>query len=437
VFLIAASIALSCDQGIGPDGLGPQQSMSTIIFSLAAGSIPTDVRSVLVRLERQGFATFSDSATVQTGLDSVTITFHNIPPGTWMATIEARDVQGVTRYTGSSSVVVTAGQVAQVYVQMTLVTGGDVRITLVWGTPAIRWKMGASNPVLKQTSGYWDQDHYYLVDPVILHINGIYQMWYQSGLNRTNNPSGNDAFWIAYATSPDGITWTKQGPVIGPGPQGTWMDMGPYSPCVIYEDGTYKMWFVGGKTPLAYRNGVGYATSTDGKNWTVDLQPVIDVSVVGQTCSPSVVKVGNVYNLFIGTTTSTTAYPLVITLMTSVDGRNWSSKGVVLSARQDLAWQRSGVLPGEVIYDRGRFKMFYTAFNVQEFCLGYAESADGIVWDNSSILPILSPSDTGPWLTKEVGFPAVMRDNGVLRMWISGISTQTSRYQIGYAEQVQ
>lgn len=436
MLVLSALMLLSCDQGIVPNSFGPQLNTSSISFSFASSSIPSDVKLVVVRLERQGFPTFSDSVAVLATVDSVRMTFVNVPAGSWTATVEARNAQGATRYRGSANVVVTEGQVTRVFIQMTAISGGEVRITLVWGTPIIQWKMNASNPVFKQTTGYWDQDHYYFVDPVVLKINGTYQMWYQSGLNRTTSAGGIDAFWIAYATSADGITWTKQGPVLGPGAPGGWMDIGPYSPCVIYEDGLYKMWFSGAKAPLSYRNGIGYATSSDGRIWTVDPLPVIPATTFGSTCSPSVIKMGSLYNLFMGVTTSTTEYPLDIVMMTSADGRSWTSKGVVLSARRDLAWQQSGILPCEVIYDEGRLKMFYTGFSVQDFCIGYAESSDGTSWDNSFALPVLTTSDTSPWITKEVGFPAVMRDNGVLKIWFSGVSSQASKYQIGYAEQV-
>jgi predicted GH43/DUF377 family glycosyl hydrolase len=438
LLMILALMSLRCDQGSVPNSVSHPDQRGSVSFSLARTSIPSEIKLIVARLERQAFQTYSDSVSVVGVIDSVRFRFTGVAAGSWNVTVEARDAQGATRYTGKATITVVDGQVTAILIQMIAVSGGEVQITLIWANPLMMWKMYVGNPIFKQTPGYWDQDHYYFDDPAVVKVNGVYQMWYQSGMNRTVSPGGYDAFWIAYATSSDGITWTKQGAALSPGSTGSWMDMGPWSPSVLYENGTYKMWFVGAKNPLGYRNGVGYATSTDGKNWIVDPQPVIPLSAsIGATFSPTVIKMGGVYNLYLGITSSTTEYSSDIILMTSTDGRAWTNKGVVLSARKELPWQQSGILPCEVIYDEGRLKMFYTGFLGQIFSIGYAESMDGIKWDNSSVIPLLSTSDTPPWTTKSVGFPAVMRDNdGKLKMWFSGTSTQTSKYQIGYAEQV-
>ena len=72
---------------------------------------------------------------------------------------------------------------------------------------------------------------------------------------------------IGYATSPDGITWTKSGtaavlPYLGYG----W-DSTPYHPSVIYDGKGYHMWYSG----CNYSGSdcqIGYATSPDGATWT-------------------------------------------------------------------------------------------------------------------------------------------------------------------------
>lgn len=262
-------------------------------------------------------------------------------------------------------------------------------------------------------------------------------MWYSSA---TIDRSDEESYWIAYATSPDGIKWTKHGAVISPGPPGSWMDMGADSPSVIYEDGVFKMWFVGAQHFQKYRNGIGYATSTDGKTWDVERQPVVPPSqsmpMAWNTC---VIKKDGLWYHFVAVSSIGPSYPTDVVLLTSVDGKIWSERGKVLSARKEIPWQKAGIVPGQVIYDENRFKMFYTAFSENTFSMsiGYAESIDGLNWSNSSNLPTLSLSDTPSWVTNGVGFPAVIRDQGKLKIWFSGLTDRSHGYHIGYAEQAE
>ena len=124
-----------------------------------------------------------------------------------------------------------------------------------------------------------------------------------------------------------------------------------------------------------------------------------------------------------------------IILFTSTDGKKWQSRGKVFSARGDRSWQNSGVAPCEVIYDENRFKMFFTGLGEDDFSIGSAESREGIHWVETSSRPALGAADTAPWSTRAVGFPAVMRDGGTLKMWFSAVTTDSRRYQIGYCEE--
>ena len=97
-----------------------------------------------------------------------------------------------------------------------------------------------------------------------------YKMWY-SAYDGTN-------YRIYYATSPDGLTWTKYDNTIPTnsdtsstngriplGTNGTGDDTNVYGVSVIKDGSTYKMWYGGhdGSTQRIY-----YATSPDGLTWT-------------------------------------------------------------------------------------------------------------------------------------------------------------------------
>jgi len=99
--------------------------------------------------------------------------------------------------------------------------------------------------------GAWDD--YHVSGPSVLYEDGTYKMWY------TGNDGSNTR--IGYATSPDGIVWTKYAgnPVLDLGAPGAWDDVNVFDPSVLFEAGTYKMWYAG-YDDSTWR--IGYATSS-------------------------------------------------------------------------------------------------------------------------------------------------------------------------------
>ena len=83
-------------------------------------------------------------------------------------------------------------------------------------TDGTEWVKDASNPVLTAgLSGEWDADG--VEDAIVLQADGAYHLWY-AGHSETGSRR------IGYATSPDGVSWTKHAdnPVLEPGPEGAW-----------------------------------------------------------------------------------------------------------------------------------------------------------------------------------------------------------------------
>jgi hypothetical protein len=88
-------------------------------------------------------------------------------------------------------------------------------------------------------------------------------------------PFGN-SMQIGLATSADGATWTRQtsDPVISNAASQPWGSFREIPISVVYENGTYKLWFFGDNRNSSgesgYGSGFGLATSTDAINWTWD-----------------------------------------------------------------------------------------------------------------------------------------------------------------------
>src|SRR5262249_26138154 len=124
-----------------------------------------------------------------------------------------------------------------------------------------------------------------------------YRMWYES----VTGPNEAD---VGYATSSDGLTWTKQGIVLKP--SATWEggENGEVSPhSILLEDGVFKLWYHSYDGQGKRR--IGYATSTDGVNWVKNPDPVLDIGAPGSfddkfVVEPRVFRVGDGYRMYYG-----------------------------------------------------------------------------------------------------------------------------------------
>lgn len=135
----------------------------------------------------------------------------------------------------------------------------------------------------------------------VIYKDGIYHLWY-AGTNE-NNLAINPYWRIGYATSMDGINWTKQNngnPVIVP--TKSWELNNVSYPNVLYENGKYKMWYAAGLGDSG--NQIVYATSTDGIIWDKpeNENPVLTRSPSGfdsgNIISPFVMKDGKIYKMW-------------------------------------------------------------------------------------------------------------------------------------------
>lgn len=104
-------------------------------------------------------------------------------------------------------------------------------------------------------------DPFSLSYPFVLKEGDKYRMWYGSNLSWSGNNKDDMKHVIKFAESKDGIQWVRDGLIAIP--LSSDKEVGVSRPYVIFEKGQYKMWF-------SYRGSkyrVGFAVSSDGKNW--------------------------------------------------------------------------------------------------------------------------------------------------------------------------
>ena len=288
------------------------------------------------------------------------------------------------------------------------------------------WQKYNGNPVL-QVGAYGTWDAGYLESPCVLNNGSTYEMWY------AGNTGG--VWKIGHATSPDGLVWTKYAgnPVLSLGTTGAWDAVDVGGPCIIYDGTTYKMWYNG--TNASDVTSIGYATSVDGINWTKYANNPIIVSsqvwegnlIIG---GPSVIFDGTTYKMWYHANLETTA----IGYATSTDGIAWTKyvENPVLEGTKD-EWD-IGVASPEVIFVDNLYHAWFTGSEYYApfdkiHKKGYATSTDGINWTKYAN-PVLEPGPEtydfyGIW-----GSTTIFEDS-TFKMWYAG--TPGSHSSINYA----
>jgi predicted GH43/DUF377 family glycosyl hydrolase len=224
----------------------------------------------------------------------------------------------------------------------------------------ISWTMYPS-PVLSPTANTWDA---YTTDgPMVIREKGQYKMWYTSYLS----PTAPD--YLGYATSPDGIHWTKYAgnPVMGPG-KAAWEVAGPYCCSIIPVAGGYRMWYAGVDGTFVTDN-IGYAASVDGIVWVKDTvnNPVLKVGATGQWDDatvgvPQVLLIGKTYYMWYLGWRSTSGPRAVGVAISNDSGKTWTKHpGNPVLVPSGAGWDGSWVEGGTVLQRGDSLDMWYAA----------------------------------------------------------------------------
>ena len=171
----------------------------------------------------------------------------------------------------------------------------------------------------------------------------------------------NDGIWTKHARNPL-ITRTEP-----------WEARAICEPSVLYDDGMFKMWYMGCRTSEGYNAALGYATSKDGLTWTKHPGNPILREPKKAVIRTTVIKHKGTYYLF-ASDHQWTKETGVINRWTSTDGLHWTGKATVL--RPTEPWEGHFHNVAVVVDDDGTWKMLYTT----DGPFGYAHSPDGLHW---------------------------------------------------------
>ena len=155
----------------------------------------------------------------------------------------------------------------------------------------------------------------------------------------------NDGLWTKYPGNPV-LTSTEP-----------WEARAICEPSVIVEDGRWRMWYMGCKTSTGTNAALGYATSPDGLSWTKHPSNPILRDPGQAVIRTTVLKHRGTYYLF-ASDHQWTEKSGVINRWTSKDGLRWSGKTTVL--RPTEPWEKHFHNVGVGVEDDGTWKMLYT-----------------------------------------------------------------------------
>ena len=325
----------------------------------------------------------------------------------------ARSVVAATTVTWTTESDFQAGTLSDVDAKFST---GQLLLTNV-ATP---WVKVSANPVFGPGLR-WDSD---LVEmPSVLYESGGYKMWYSGCIN--------SQCAIGYATSGDGISWTRfaSNPVLV-GNSASW-DHSLGNPFVMHDGPVYRMWYAG----IGYAAvQIGYATSLDGTAWT--RYGTSPVNLIRQTWDaaemtiPTVIKVGATFVMYFSGHPGSSVYSMG--RATSTDGFNWTADPANPLMVASDAWEESSVQPTSLIEGPAGYDLYYTAGQGLPQ-IGHASSIDGRSWTKDPANPVLNVGGTSSWDRGGVAHAKVVNASGTMRIYYGG-QAAFDQWRIGAAD---
>jgi hypothetical protein len=281
------------------------------------------------------------------------------------------------------------------------------------------FQLQANNPIVRHGAA-WDRT--YLDPGAIVYHQGQFHMFY-NGIAGFPSPVG-----VGYATSPDGLTWTRQGstPVLQFAPTGP---AGGYdgpnlfvTSALVQDDGSWVLYYYnmqGGN--FVGPQSIGRATApAPAGPWTPDANPVLAPGPAGawdatQVTAPNVLRVAQGYIMYYEGAGQNS--PSMIGRATSPDGVHWTkyddpatteplyaASDPVLRPGPAGAWDSRRVLDPNVIQTANGWAMVYLStgatggkFSSGPYEFGYATSPDGLAWTRAAANPFLSSRNHPTW----------------------------------------
>jgi predicted GH43/DUF377 family glycosyl hydrolase len=251
-------------------------------------------------------------------------------------------------------------------------------------------------------------------DISVLHEDGRYRMWVSWRPKKS----------VALVESPDGTTWSDPPQIVlGPRPESGWED-DINRPVVVKRNDGYHLWYTG---QAKGHSAIGYATSPDGLTWTRRseqpvLKPELPWEHVALMC-PHVLWDADRKLWRMWYSGGEQYEPNAIGYATSPDGLTWTKDAGNPIFRPDPAtpWEHERVTACQVVPSGGWYVMFYIGFrDIDHAQIGVARSRDGVTgWERLPANPIIRPGE-GKWDHDACYKPYAIFDGKRWLLWYNG-----------------
>jgi sucrose-6-phosphate hydrolase SacC (GH32 family) len=187
------------------------------------------------------------------------------------------------------------------------------------------------------------------IDGKLVKFQGKYWMWFCSA----TMGGGGRPHVVQAMTSDDGLQWSE--------PSHDLLT-GAYCPAVIQDGDELRMWFT---APGPYPWVMKHARSSDGLNWTIDPEPVIQQTQAWEHLVfnyPVVHKIDDTYVMWYISYLTADKLKVAIGFAASDDGIHWHKHpdNPVLRPNEDRDWESHYVSSGSVLkMDDGSFRIWY------------------------------------------------------------------------------
>jgi hypothetical protein len=276
--------------------------------------------------------------------------------------------------------------------------------------------------------------------PVVEHLYGdIFRMYFCS---RDLSNRSQIGFFEFNINNPQNILGVSSQPILSHGVLGAFDDCGVTATWVLDCKGKKYLYYVGWSQGASVRMHLysGLAISEDGGRSfrRYSKSPILERCHIDPflTATLSIIKEGNRYRMWYVSgdgweKRSDGTYPFYnIKYAESIDGISWLRPNKICIDYKNS--DEHAIARPCVLKENGIYKMWYSSKG-SDYCIGYAESTDGIVWVRLDELVNMKRSpDNFDSVMRE--YPCVIKHKGKKFMFFNG--NEYGKYGIGMAEEI-